>query len=71
MYNIIICDDDREFVDYVKGVIVKSGIDKGEIQFSEYYSGEELVQGIRNKKRCDLLILDMQMENLEDRKSVV
>ena len=30
MYNIIICDDDREFVDYVKGVIVKSGIDKGE-----------------------------------------
>jgi len=51
MYNIIICDDDREFVDYVKGVIVKSGIDKGEIQFSEYYSGEELVQGIRNKKR--------------------
>ena len=65
MYNIIICDDDREFVDYVKGVIVKSGIDKGEIQFSEYYSGEELVQGIRNKKRCDLLILDMQMENLD------
>ena len=60
MYNIIICDDDRAFVDYIKGVMAKSGMDKGEILFSEYYSGEELVQGIRNKKRCDLLILDMQ-----------
>ena len=58
MYNIIICDDDRAFVDYIKGVMAKSGMDKGEILFSEYYSGEELVQGIRNRKRCDLLILD-------------
>ena len=65
MYNIIICDDDRAFVDYIKGVIAKSGMDKGEILFSEYYSGEELVQGIRNRKRCDLLILDMQMEGLD------
>ena len=65
MYNIIICDDDRAFVDYIKGVMAKSGMDKGEILFSEYYSGEELVQGIRNRNRCDLLILDMQMEGLD------
>ena len=65
MYNIIICDDDRAFVDYIKGVMAKSGMDKGEILFSEYYSGEELVQGIRSRKRCDLLILDMQMKNLD------
>lgn len=28
MYNIIICDDDRAFVDYIKGVMAKSGMDK-------------------------------------------
>lgn len=65
MYNILICDDDRAFVEYIKGVIVKSGIDRGEVLFGEYYSGEELIKDIGEQKRCDLLILDMQMENLD------
>lgn len=64
MYNIAICDDDNNFIKYIKKMLFHSGLEREEVLIYEYNSGEELVRSLDNCERIDLLILDMQMGRL-------
>lgn len=65
MYHIVLCDDDKNFINYMKTIIVASGIEKQSAIFYEYHSGEDLIQNMDISIDYDLLILDMQMEKLD------
>ena len=54
MYHIAICDDDKIYIDYLKEVILGSGVDKEEVLFYEYDSGENFLNDISNLKRKPL-----------------
>ncbi len=65
MYNIAICDDDLIFIQYIKNIILASGLEEKNVIFYEYYSGEELILSLGKDIEYDLLILDMQMGNMD------
>lgn len=69
MYNIIICDDDKKFIQYMKNIILASDINENEVIFHEYCSGEEFLLKLDRNKEYDLLILDMQMKELNGNKT--
>lgn len=69
MYYIAICDDNDDFIKYIKKMLLKSGLKKEEVFFYEYNSGEELINSINACERIDLLILDMQMKELDGHKT--
>ena len=66
MFHIAICDDDRNFIAYLKRVIKKAkGNEKYEYKVYEYISGEEFVHGLKENIHFDLLILDMQLGGID------
>lgn len=65
MYHIAICDDDCNFISYMKQMLLGSGLEKEEVMFYEYASGEDLINSLQEYERIDLLILDMQMKELD------
>lgn len=65
LYHVAICDDDREFMAYVKRIIGQVKKDDEEISFYEYTSGEELIDNLDGGIQYDLLILDMQMGEMD------
>lgn len=64
MYNIIICDDDNIFIQYMEKIILNSGVDIKEVNFYKYLSGEELLENLDRSTAYDLLLLDMQLKAL-------
>lgn len=64
MYYIAICDDDHEYITYMKKMLLRSGLEEEEVLFYEYISGENMRESLKRVKRIDLLILDMQMKLL-------
>lgn len=60
MFNIAICDDDKNFIQYIKDIIKELGY-AGEAKICEYYSGEEFLFNIDDMGNLDLVILDIQM----------
>ena len=71
MYNVIICDDDANYAKYLVKMIMKSGLRENEVVFSEYYSGEELIDSLNTYENIDLLVLDMQMKEMDGHKTAV
>ncbi len=69
MYFIAICDDENNFIKYIKKMLLKSGLKKEETTFCEYNSGEELINSLESCDKIDLLILDMQMKELDGHKT--
>lgn len=65
MYYIAICDDDSNYIKYIKKMLIQSGLKNEEAIFNEYCSGEELIQSMEFCEKIDLLILDMQMKELD------
>lgn len=65
MYNIAICDDDRNFIQYLEEKICQCGLGRNDITYYEFLSGEEFVSEMEKMQTCDLLILDMQMEKMD------
>lgn len=66
MNHIVICDDDKEFVEYMKKILLKAKDDeKKDFKIYEYFSGNDLVFHLDSIAQCDLLILDMQMEGMD------
>ena len=63
MYKIIICDDDKSYVDELKSMILECNQGKREITFLEYYSGEELLEHFQ--RDSDALFLDIQLEGMD------
>lgn len=62
MYYIGICDDDPAFTRYIKRLFLEQ---QPEMEFYEYFSGEELIQDMQMRETYDLLILDMQMPGID------
>jgi len=65
MYHIVICDSDKSFIEFIKQVILKSGLREEEVQFSEYYLGKDILDELNEIEFCDLLILDMRIKDLD------
>lgn len=65
LYRIVIVDDDSRFVDFMKETILKCNVNKEDIIFEEFFSGEEFVAQLNVMSSCDLLILDMQMKEMD------
>lgn len=65
MYKIVICDDDKNFITYMKEMILQCGLSQREIEFFDVLSGEECINVVQHMVSCDLLILDMQMEGMD------
>lgn len=64
MYYIAVCDDNADYIKYMRGMLLKSGIKEEEVVFYEYDSGEEFIKSLDDLNKIDLLILDMQMKKL-------
>lgn len=60
MYHIVICDDEKGFVQYMQSVILQCGICKEEVKFYEYYSEDVLISDFNILTECDLMILDVK-----------
>lgn len=65
MIHIAICDDDKNFISYIKRMIIESGIGLQNVYFSEYTSGREFIFDLGGGKEFDLLILDMQLGDMD------
>ena len=64
MNNIAICDDDREFIDYVKEIMKELDFTHS-VNLYEYLSGEQFLFDLDNRYNLDLLILDIQMKETD------
>lgn len=66
MYHIVICDDNQNFIDFMKKIIIDCNIfDKSEALFYDYLSGNEMIHKLPKQTECDLLILDIHMDGLD------
>ena len=66
MYSIILCDDNEDYIDYLKEIVLKTNIDDKEVEFLEFVDGENLVEYLKKPEaKCDLLLLDMQLPGMD------
>lgn len=66
MYHIAVCDDSKEYIAYIKGMLNEAKGDKNiEFKIYEFMSGEELVRNLDRGIDYDLLILDMQLGGMD------
>ena len=66
MYNIILCDDNKEYINFLKEVVLKSGPDGMQVKFYEFLDGESLTEYIEmHDIKFDLLILDMLLPGID------
>lgn len=61
--QIAICDDEKKFLDVLKGMITSCYSEVDKLTISEYGSGEELLQEFEPYK-FDVMILDIEMKEL-------
>lgn len=59
MYKILICDDDVNFISELEKIIKECNQDKRELEFTRYYSGDELLNNL--VMDSDVLFLDIQL----------
>ena len=61
MIHIAICDDEKDFVVYLDGLLTQYAAETGEeIKVTAYYDGKELIE--RYDTTIDLIFLDIQMK---------
>ncbi len=65
MYYIAICDDDMNFISYMKNMLAEAGIPENSCTYFEFQSGRDFIHAFDNVSRIDLLILDIQMPDLD------
>ncbi len=64
MYKIAICEDDKDYIEYMKQIILKTDIvEEDMLLFYDFYSGEQFCQ--YSDFDFDLVILDMQMGDMD------
>ncbi len=71
MYHIILCDDDKDFMPYMKKMLEKADLLVENTIFYEYTSGKEMLDNITEDMKCDLLILDVQMPQLDGNETAI
>lgn len=64
-YYISICDDDKKYIQYAKELFLQIKEKDEHLIFYEFQSGEELLEGLKDKERCDLLFLDIQLDGMD------
>lgn len=70
MYKIAICEDDKEYIEYMKQIIRKTDIiDENALLFYDFYSGEQFC--LHLDFDFDLVILDMQMGEMDGYKTAM
>lgn len=65
MYNIVICDDDLNFINYLEERLLISGLNPCEVSFFEFTSGKDFIHNFPNLPVINLLILDIQMPEMD------
>ena len=65
MYKIVICDDDKNFISYMKEMLLRCDLSERQVTFYEVTSGEECLLTVERMTACDLIILDMQMSGMD------
>lgn len=66
MYHIGICDDCKEYISYLRGILLETKRERDiDFKIYEYHSGEELVRNLDGGIHLDLLILDMQLGGMD------
>ena len=65
MYKIVICDDDKNFISYMKEMLLRCDLSERQVTFYEVMSGEECLLTVKTMTSCDLIILDMQMSGMD------
>ena len=65
MYKIVICDDDKNFISYMKEMLLRCDLSERQVTFYEVTSGEECLLTVKTMTSCDLIILDMQMSGMD------
>ena len=60
MYNILVCDDDKEIVKAIEIYLSKEGYN-----ILKAYDGEEALEILRNNDDIQLIILDIMMPNMD------
>lgn len=66
MYHIAICDDSREYISYIKGMLQEIKKEENiDFKIYEFMSGEEFVFHLDGDTSYDLLILDMQLGKMD------
>lgn len=65
MFRIAICDDDREFIFYLKKRITAALGECSETEIFEYHSGRELLFDLYGRPEFDVLFLDVQMPEMD------
>jgi len=63
MYKIAICDDDKDYILELEDMIKECNNNKRELEFIEFYSGEDLLKGI--PEDSDVLFLDIQLKGAD------
>lgn len=64
-YHIAICDDDASYIQYTKNLFLQEKTADEHLIFYEYLSGEELLNDLAEKEKCDLLFLDVQLGGID------
>ena len=65
MYNILICDDNIEYLRYLKKIISSFEMDN-KFNINEFSNGEDLISYINNKDAiCDMVILDVDLPGID------
>lgn len=66
MYNIGICDDEKDTCTQIAGMVYEYGKkEKMEIEVSIWNTGEELYEDLAKKKPVDLLFLDIELVSID------
>ena len=60
MYNILVCDDDKEIVEAIEIYLSQEGH-----QILRAYDGEEALKILETEKDVELLIIDVMMPKLD------
>lgn len=69
MYKIAICDDDKNYIEELKDIILKCNEKQLEIEFYEYDSGETLLHSKFDE--MDVIVLDIQMQGMNGNETAV
>ncbi|MBQ8166724.1 MAG: LytTR family transcriptional regulator DNA-binding domain-containing protein [Lachnospiraceae bacterium] len=61
MYNIVICDNDSNFIGLIKDQLIEAGLDTDRTRFTEYHSGNAFLLSLSQTTAIDLLFLSVDM----------